>query len=141
MTAITHDSDGLTIWKQRSLPSLKRNRLLLTEMRQNMIRLADGRQALRFSKPRARRVIEKMVRGLFYKMYERPLGKVHFRFWFNPKVNLLDKYGKLLKVFQVQGGTFQWAVAVASEDPGNSIWWLEFHRTNMFVVGVTRTPA
>ena len=140
LTAITHDSDALEIWKKRSFPSLRRNRGLLKEMRQNMVRLKDGRNALKFSKSKTRHVVQKIVRGLYYKTYKQPLGKAYFRYYFNPEVNLLKELAPKAKFCSIQNGVFQWAVAATENDPGNAIWWLEFHRSNLFVVTVTRQP-
>lgn len=141
MTAISHDQDALDIWSKRSFPSLKRNKKLLQEMRENMVVLSNNQKALRFSKKRARHVIQKIVRGLFFHMFNKPLGKVFFRYYFNPKVNLLEQFASKASFFSIQNGVFQWAVAAGTDDPGNAIWWLEFHRSNLFIVAITREPV
>lgn len=136
--AMSFSDRGRRLWKNRALKALNRKIALKFEMRKNLIPLARGITAIKFSEERTNRVVKKIIHGLFFHhLKQRMHNNLQWVIDFNPRDNLLKKYGKYTHFFNIQKDAFKYAFAFAKENPSYSLWWLLFHNNALFVIGIT----
>jgi hypothetical protein len=96
--------------------------------------------AMKFSVPRVRRVLEKIVRGLYWKHTETLIGDVPFDIYpFDPAVRhspeaQLPHLRKVAQTFESGGNVLTYSFAIAEDDPHGSVWWLQFYSKPVFMV-------
>ena len=101
--------------------------------------VGDG-SVLRFSVPRVRRVLEKIVRGLYWKHTGTLIGNVRFDIYhFDPAVRYapeatLPHLRKLAQTFESGGKVLNYSFAIDQHEPRGSVWWLQFYGKPLFMI-------
>jgi hypothetical protein len=92
--------------------------------------------ALTAESKRINRVIQKIVKGLYYHHYGRRLDDVSFEIYHNPNLNggnpLIDAWRKTPRC-DVGKGVFTYWRAIAQDVPEGSMWWLLFYERVLFL--------
>ena len=137
--AVSFSKREIKMWADKAKRSIQRNSKLKNEMKLNLIDINNGLTAIKFSKKRANKVIEKIIRGLYFYHFKKSLPKkINLVVDFNPINNLLSQYQKYIKFFSIQNNSFHYGFMNAEEDTNFSMWWLQFHKNALFVVGITK---
>jgi hypothetical protein len=101
--------------------------------------IGDG-SAIKWSVPRIKRVIEKIVRGLYWRHTETLLGATVFTIWhFDPHQTYpsgatLPELWQRAATFESGGNVLTYSYLIAEDDARHSIWWLRFYGTALFLV-------
>lgn len=136
--AMSFSERGRRLWKNKALKALNRKPKLKFDMRENLIKLNDGKTAIKFSAERANKIIKKVIYGLFFHHFgQRIRDNLQWAVYLNPQNNLLEKYGNNLQFYSIQADAFSYAFGYDREKPDQSLWWLLFHHNSLFVVGIT----
>lgn len=130
---------GIRMWADKGKRSVQRNLKIGNEMKANLIDIDDGLTAIKFDKERTSRVIEKIVRGLYFHHFKKRLPeKIDLVIEFNPMDNLISRYQNYIKFFNIQDDSFRYGFMNAQEDTDFSMWWLQFHKNSLFIIGITK---
>lgn len=101
--------------------------------------LGDGVR-MKFNAPRIRRVLEKIVRGLYWKHTGTLIGDVRFDiFPFDPAVKYppdatLPQVRQFARTFESGGNVLTYSVVIAQDDRRRSVWWLQFYGKPLFLI-------
>jgi hypothetical protein len=133
--------DALKSWKTTHR-SLKRRVAMYTDFKNRMSPLTVGNyvfQGLSFSQERTEKVIQKIIKGLHYhhtkeRLPENASIEIHYQ----PKEILEDLLKTNTRFKGRYGNSCSYAAAYAEE--GDSIWWLTFYKSNLFIAIVKVTP-
>lgn len=97
------------------------------------------RMGLKFSEQRTNRVIEKIVKGLFFIHRGEILPvTVKFDIFFNPP-DILATYFKRRFHEKRFNDIFYYAFLLATDSMYSGFWWLEFYESNLFLVALQDT--
>ena len=136
---MSFSKQGIRMWADKGKRSVQRNLKMGNEMRSNLIDIGDDLTAIKFDSDRANRVIEKIVRGLYFHHFKKRLSeKINLVIGLNPIDNLINKYKNYSQFFNIQDDSFCYRFMNAVEDTDFSMWWLRFHKNSLFVVGITK---
>jgi len=134
-------SAGLKVWregvrrtlgKQPKLKAMLASQMHLVEVR-TPAGLYLGKQWAMYAKTdRITPVLDKIIRGLFYREKKQPLGEVSVHAFLNPQQRLPEilqgaKRGSL------NSPVFEFAWVEAVDEPRQRIWWLLFYRKVLFI--------
>jgi len=97
------------------------------------------RRGLKFNEQRTNRVIEKIIKGLFFShMGEILPATVKFDIFFNPP-DILETYFRSRFFDRRFNDIFYYAFLCANDSIYSGFWWLEFYRSNLFLVALQDT--
>lgn len=98
------------------------------------------RRAMRFSKSRVNRVIERIVRGLLWEHYKLTVDdKTELEVYRNPPVDIevAEIINSFTRLSWVGGDIFRYRHALAQDGQDTSIWAMQFYMDSEYVVVVT----
>ena len=134
--------DALKSWKTTHR-SLKRRGAMYADFTNRMTPLTVGKntfQGLSFSQARTEKVIRKIVKGLhFHHTKQRLPENAQIQVYYQPENTLDDLLKNHMRFKGRYGDSFSYAAAYAQE--GDSIWWLTFYKSILFIVVVGENLA
>lgn len=91
---------------------------------------------LKFDESKTNRVIEKIIKGLFFHHKKKILpSSVRFHIFFNP-TDILEAYFKLRIFGKRWNDVFCYAFLFAQDNTYSGFWWLEFYGSNLFLAAL-----
>lgn len=91
---------------------------------------------LKFDESRTNRVIEKIVKGLFFRHTNKIIhSRVLFHIFFNP-ADILETYFRRRMFDHRWEDIFYYAFLFAQDSMYSGFWWLEFYKSNLFLAAL-----
>jgi len=96
---------------------------------------------LKFDESRTNRVIEKIIKGLFFHHTDKILpSRVLFHIFFNP-TDILERYFRQRMFDRTWNDVFYYAFLFAQDSMYSGFWWLEFYKSNLFLAALEDTTV
>lgn len=142
----SEDSDGaLKIITNKILPKVKKRPAFLVQIMNNSRHVETysesgiylgNKPAFYIEKKRVQTVINKIVRGLYYKETKSmlPLDSLISNFSLNPKLDEPEKYVGSLPFYSIGNGTFSYRYWLNEFNTQESVWFIMFFDRTLFVI-------
>lgn len=122
-----------------ALANFLANQLITVNLKSETGICLGKRDAILFPADRINRVIERIVRGLFWHHYRIRIGSnIGFLSVMNPNIEKISNIINKIAISSIGGDVFYYRYANVAEDPEQSMWFLLFYKRILFSAFLTR---